>query len=549
MRKIPTFLDKLNALDDIWAFADLINYRGGKVGFSQFHFELTDFLCQPQKIEDVAIRRRLILASRGHFKSSVCSVLYVMWRIYRNPDIRVLVAANLKRLSKAFIRELRQYFEDKWLQDNVWNKRPHIEGVLVPALSAADRRKRNATRNDEDTEATDSKLIWSMEALQVIRPTYVKEPTVQTVSIGTTVTGDHYDLLILDDIVDFSNSDTENKAEQILDWTRDLESVLDPRLEHCYEYMDGKQARTFTDFTGDESVTLGTRYFQWDYYGYLLENAELLGHCSFVRNVYVNGEDDTEGYTFPERFTQEVVENIKRRLNSFRRFASQYLNRIVSNDEQLLLRENIQYFMINGCDIAEDGYVVINSGLGKRVRVKPMLVVDPAVSQKATADNTVLTVGGYDDNKELYVFDMRAGRFVPSETIRHIFELAAKWHLNAVTVETVGGFGLLAPIIKDNFVKYNKILAVREYKPKGEKKARILTHLEPQWENKTIHMSNVLALMTVLNDELDAFPLGKDDCVDTISIICELCTPTRKEGSKRAFTPRKTTNSRYGGVR
>lgn len=549
MRRTPTFLEKLKALDDIWAFADLVNYRGGRNGFSQFHFELTDFLCQPQKIEDVLTRRRLILASRGHYKSSVCSVLYVMWRIYRNPDIRILVAANLKRLSKSFIRELRQYFEDKWLQDNVWNARPHIEGVLVPALSAADRRKRNATRNDDDTEATDSKLIWSMEALQVIRPTYVKEPTVQTVSIGTTVTGDHYDLLILDDIVDFSNSDTEAKAEQILDWTRDLESVLDPRIEHAYPYMDGKLERVFTDFTGDESVTLGTRYFKWDFYGYLLENAELLGHCFFVRNVYVNGENDEGGYTFPERFTEEVVENIKRRLNSFRRFASQYLNRIVSTDEQLLLKENVQYFMIGNCDISEDGYVIVNRGLGNRVKIKPMLVVDPAVSQKATADNTVLTVGGYDDSKELYIFDMRAGRFVPSETIRHLFELAEKWHLNAVTVETVGGFGLLAPIIKDNFVKYNKILAVREYKPKGEKKARILTHLEPQWQNKTIHFANPLALLTILNDELDAFPLGKDDCVDTLAIICELGMPTRKEGTKRTHTPRKITNSRYGGVR
>ncbi len=447
----------------------------------------------------------------------------------------------------------------------MWNQRPHVEGALVPALSASDRRKRNSQRNNNSYEdeglatlTDDTKLIWSMEALQVNRPTVMKEPTVQTVSIGTTVTGDHYDLLILDDIVDFDNSRTEDKAENILEWTRDLESVLDPRQEHTYTYYPmvvstgrkvvGKNKVEFVDYVGDEAVILGTRYFQWDYYGYLLEEQEYLGLKSLIRNIYVNGEDDTQGYLWPERFDAKVVENIKRRLNSFRRFASQYLNRIVTEDEQLLPPEHVQYFHPASVDVQDDGHVTINRD-GHKVRVKPMLVVDPAVSQKKTADNTVLTVGGYDADKNLYIFDVKAGRFTPSETIKHLFGLADKYKLSAVTLETVGGFGLLVYQVRDAFKTYRPI-AIREYKPKGEKQARITSMLEPHWTNKTIYMQSYLAIMPELKDELDSFPLSKhDDILDTFAIICEQAAPAKKDGTKRSFTPRRTYNSRYGGRR
>jgi len=566
MRKEPTHQQRVDALFDIWVFADLLGFRGGRKSFGKFHYELTDFLTQAQRTEDVDNRRRLILAPRGHLKSTVCSVLYVLWRVYRNPDIRILVGTNLKRLSRAFIRELRQYFEDGWLQANVWNKRPHVEGALVPALSAADRRKRGNMRNTKElyedeglaTLTDDSKLIWSMEALQVIRPTMMKEPTIQTVSIGTTVTGDHYDLLILDDIVDFDNSRTGDKAENILEWTRDLESVLDPRQEHTYTYnpivttggckVVGKNKVEFIDYVGDEAVILGTRYFQWDYYGYLLEEQEYLGIKSFIRNIYVNGTDDTDGYLWAERFDGKVVENIKRRLNSFRRFASQYLNRIVTDDEQLLPPEQVQYFHPAAVDVLDDGHVTINKD-GYKVRVKPMLVVDPAVSQKKTADNTVLSVGGYDSDKNLYIFDVKAGRFTPSETIKHLFGLADKYKLSAVTLETVGGFALLVYQVRDAFKQYRPI-AIREYRPKGDKQGRITSMLEPHWTNKTIFMQSYLAIHPELKDELDSFPLSKhDDILDTFAIICELAAPAKKDGTKRSFTPRRTYNVRYGGHR
>ncbi len=108
MRREPTHQQRIDALFDIWVFCDLINFRGGRKSFGKFHNELTDFLTQTQRTEDTENRRRLILAPRGHLKSTVCSVLYVLWRIYRNPDIRILVGTNLKRLSRSFIRELRQ---------------------------------------------------------------------------------------------------------------------------------------------------------------------------------------------------------------------------------------------------------------------------------------------------------------------------------------------------------------------------------------------------------------------------------------------------------
>ena len=181
---------KVRALTDIWAFAELIDYKGGPKKFSKCHYDMTEFLLETQASESFENRRRLILMSRGHSKSSVCSVLYTMWRVYRNPNIRILVGTNIKRLARGFIRELRQYFENKELQETVWNSRPHVAGPLIPVLSAADRRQRNSRRNNnysnmemEDSGfninvADDTKLIWSGESLQVTRPAVLKEPTI-----------------------------------------------------------------------------------------------------------------------------------------------------------------------------------------------------------------------------------------------------------------------------------------------------------------------------------------------------------------------------------
>lgn len=545
----------IEAYNDIWSFADLINFRGGSRKFGDVHRELASFLTAPQSIESEENRRRLILMPRGHLKSTVSSVLYSLWRVYRNPNIRILVGTNIKRLGRGFIRELRQYFENGDLQKRVWNCRPHVAGNLVPAISAADRRKRNSQRNNDFTGeedinfADDSKLIWSMEALQVLRSDILKEPTVMIASVGTTVTGDHYDLLILDDVVDFDNSASENKADTILDWTRDLESVLDPRQK--VEFNIGPNT-VLVDHVGDEAVILGTRYYEWDYYQYLIDEGASLGVQSFTRNIYKNGVDEEDGYLWPEKFDKFAVERIRRRINNTRRFSSQYLNTIIAPEDAIFAVDRVKWVHPkNVHHTPANEWELVRSGEPVR-RVRPMLFIDPAATTNATSDFTVLTVAGYSETKELIILDIDNGRYSPTEVCERLFVMCEKWHLNYVTVEMVGGFKLYEHVIREYMKRTGKLIGIRDYKPSAKlhKKARIEAWLQPLFENNMVYAHETVSMNQEFRNELTLFPRGKhDDVLDTLAAIAEICQPTRKKNHLAAVTPRRQVNSRWGGTR
>ena len=550
----------VQALTDIWVFADLIKFRGGATNFSQVHRDMTEFLLMPQRTESFENRRRLVLMSRGHLKSTVCSVLYTLWRVYRNPNIRILVGTNIKRLARGFIRELRQYFENKELQDDVWNKRPHVEGPLVPVLSAADKRTRNSRRNNgfnaDDGEfnenvSGDTKMIWSGESLQMTRPAILKEPTIQVASVGSIMTGDHYDLLILDDTVDFDNSNTRSKADTLLDWTRDLESVVDPRTYYDFQYKQGNAYIKFRDYIGDEVVTLGTLYYEWDFYHYLQNDRTELGINVFKRNVFVNGTDNTEGYTWPERFNDIVVNGIRRRINNSQRFSSQYLNAVIAPSNAPFALDKVKWFQQDQAFIRPDRHAEVLLG-GTWRRIKPRLFIDPAATANENSDFTVLGVGGLDENSDFYLLDLVVGKFTPTQVCEYMFMLMDRWLINTVTVEMVAGFALYRHVIEQEMKRRKRVIGIEDYRPPARinKVARIETALEPHFTNGSFYCSNHLNLIPQFRTELTTFPRCKhDDVLDVVAALAVLGSPTRKKGHSAASTPRRVVNTQWGGTR
>src|SRR5512141_1086420 len=168
-RVIPPYNQKVRALFDFWEFVDLIQFRGGKKAFAQCHYELITWADTHGK------DRELILMPRGHLKSTIMSVARKLWRIYQNPNVRIYVGTSTRFLATAFVRQIKQYLEDPFLQEYVWNDRPHIDGRLVPLMDRTSRSRRNDLG---DTEAADKKVVWRADAIQVVRSDIMSEPTV-----------------------------------------------------------------------------------------------------------------------------------------------------------------------------------------------------------------------------------------------------------------------------------------------------------------------------------------------------------------------------------
>ena len=542
---------KVKALHDIWTFADILSFHGGREKFSAVHFEMAEFLTKAQSkdVQDKD-RRRLMIVARGHLKSTLL-ILYVLWRVYRNPNIRILLSTNLKRLARSFIRELRQYFEDAELQELIWNNRPHVDGLMIPALDAAGRRKRNSKRDyeeDDDTNAVDRKIIWNAEALQVVRPGKFKEPTILATSVGTTVTGDHYDLVILDDIVDFKNSDTPGKREKIYEWTQDLDSVLDPL--HTESFVKGRTK--FVEEIGEEIITTGTRYFGGDFYDSILENKEELEFVSYIRNVYKNGVDEGEGFTYPEKFNSRVVKLLQKRLTT-RRFAAQYLNAIIPDGEQVLKWESIKWIEENQCEVKDRRVFIRVPDKIRPIEVRPVLALDPAISQLKTADYTAIAVAGFDNERNFYILDLVVGRFSPSETLTQLFALVDKWKLYNLHVD-VKGLGATFPYVIKQAVQRDKRkpLVVYDYKPQGVKEDRISDMLEPYWKNDKVYALTPLKQIQEFKSEVSLFPLAAhDDALDVLAIVAEVANPTRQANKQlgKRQPPKRIRNKIYGGTR
>jgi phage terminase large subunit-like protein len=538
------------ALTDISAFAELIYFHGGWSKFSECHDELAEFITKPQISKEAhdnffvygddknAYLRRLILMPRGHLKSSVGNILYCLWRVYRNPNIRILVASNLQSLAKSFIRELRGYFENPNL-DKVWNNRPHIPGALLPQLQ-----KKSRDRNFSiETEAEDRKVIWNNDALQVIRTdgVYYKEPTIYATSVGTTITGQHYDLVILDDLVDFKNTASEVKKAMVSEWIADVESVLNPPeliniVGATYEIKD---------IVGGEVVILGTRYALDDYYAHVIENQEELGYQVHSRNIYKNGTDASDGYLWDSKYNHNVLESIKARLSP-RRFSSQYLNKVYEKDGKLfntkaisVLPDNTLFFSENNCCAKHPS--------GRLEIVAPIIAVDPAFTTSKKGDDCAILVGFKYNDGTTVVLDAALDRMSASEVVSKITEFATKYKTLRVFYEQ-NGVGMLVPeLFKTDASKVDgkQIVCFGHYEQR-EKESKIQGVLELPVNLGKIAVTERVRANEYLWKQINDYPgVRHDDFLDGLVTLVERSLPTRRlyTGTKNIIT-----NYNYGFV-
>ena len=553
----PEVAMRTRALFDFWVFVDLLEFYGGKSKFAEIHHEMIDFVGHPQltyTTQENRRSRRLLLVPRGHLKSTLCSIGYVLWRVYRNPEIRICVGTATRDLSLQFVRAIKQFLESPYLQDKVWNQRPHIDGRLVPILDKAGNSRRNQKWDLKDwTEAQDKKIIWRSDAIQVNRTVIAKEPTVLATSQGSNITGMHFDLVVLDDIVNDDNTATPTKIDKTMLWTQDLESVIDPPRTVNF---GGVGKYKFKEIIGDETVVLGTRYALDDYYGYIKENKDSIGYYIFERNIYSNGKNAEDGYIWGDKFTDAHVNNLRVRQGRVR-FSSQYLNEVVSSEQIIFELDNLQYFDPSQVTERPNGkyaitFKAMDTGEEKdrQVEFKPYLVVDPAISQKKGANLSCVLVGGITQARDMYLLDIKHGHWLPERLVQIIFELADKWKLNMVTIETIAYQKALMYAMKQRFVDYRPVM-IKEFLPRGEKKGRIQTDIQPLIYNRKLWLAKYMGGDKELRTQLQYFPAEtvRDDIPDAMSMLFEVANPTVAVKKQPTWRHNNTyvVNSWYGG--
>lgn len=164
-------------------------------------------------------KRKLVVMPRGTFKSSIGVVAYAVWLLIRNPNERIMIDSEKYANSKNFIRQIKQILESPRIKDIFGSPvgTPWGEGEITVA--------------------------W--------RNTNLKEASITASGVEAGKVGQHYSVIIHDDLNTAENSRTPEACEKVLQHYKLNISILEP---------------------GGTIVVIGTRYSANDVIGYILEN-------------------------------------------------------------------------------------------------------------------------------------------------------------------------------------------------------------------------------------------------------------------------------------
>ena len=562
---------KVAAIYNMWCFLDLIKYKGGSQNFEACHFDFALVLQAPQLYDqgmltgdlyerwrglteykwDVPPDSRLLKFPRGHYKSSLV-VLYIMWRIYRNPNITILHATNVRELSESFIRELRAYFEDDYLVNAVWNLRPHIRGNLVPDLDRTNRRAYS-----DQNEATDRKVVWSNYQLQMVRDVKCKEPTIMSTSVMGKSTGSHYNLIIMDDPIDFANSETEAKTRKVKRWAADIASVVTktPSTMILGTLLDGTKV---TETLRGEYVVTGTHYSPFDLYVFYEQNAETLQFAILNRNIYKNGVDDSQGYLWSKFSYEQEMQLRAATSDTPGVFEAQYLNHVNNSKLQIITTDLVEYVSKEALLAGrEEGSVFFtHPDTGSLEQFTPIISIDPAVSLRQRADYTAICVGGISTGGYLVACDFSVGHFTPEFTLDEFMRLTKLWGVRQAQCEVVGFQSLLRGMLIKRLALDKVRCGVIPYMPNkwGKKEKRIEMFLSPYFSSGNVVFSADIKKSAIVLNTFNFFGRGgRDDPPDALAVIAETSRAPNagRHGNRRyvgAGNDSTHYNTNFGGI-
>ena len=432
-------------------------------------------------------RRLHIEAPREHAKTTAVSVKYVLWKIGRNPNIRVVIISRTGSLATNINHEVRRNIENNELYHRVF---PGIK---------------------PDTP-------WGGDAFQVRRSEIMKSPTFYGTGLEGSVTGFRGDLLILDDHFDLNEVRTAAQREKVRNWIDSVTvSILPP---------DG------------ELIAIGTRWAEGDYWGTLLDKSVEKGGdwvCKVYRAVE-NYEDDPSVWRvlWPERWSASALAKRRRDLGTLM-FKSLMQNDPYGVEGAIFKQDWLTYYDPS----------VFDGGLVRHLVF--IMAADPAISESPEADRTAITTIAVDRrNRDIYVVDVWADKIDFFRQIEKIEEYASRENIPLVP-GTVKIFKVGIETQAYQKALYSSLyplgLPVVEVKQSRNKFDRILG-LQPHFESGRIKLPDPHKIrvnwMEKFMGEYLSFPRGKyADILDSLEITMRIAGETKGRSSMAFWMKRR----------
>lgn len=234
--------------------------------------------------------------------------------------------------------------------------------------------------------------------------------------------------------------------------------------------------------------------------------------------VYKRAIESDGSLLFPERLTQDFLDNARRTMGSYL-FANQYQNEVIPEDEKTFKPHWLKYYKT----IPDNVY--------------RFAFIDPAIGQNKTNDYTGICVVEASDTGDWYLKVAMRARLTPTEIVSKMFDLHKEFKLMGLGVEIVAYQEALLYILDQEMKRRQEILPVKGIRRTAISKETRILGLVPRFEWGRLMINQGL---TDFEDEYHSFPRGShDDIMDALASLEELVFYPQKikEELKKPHSP------------
>jgi len=274
-------------------------------------------------------KRSLELLPRGIYKTTVRTILKSIYILIRDPNAKILICMNSATNAQRTLSEIKAQLE------------------------------RNTRFKKFFGDWCTGSTRWQGNSI-VIAPRTIgsKEGSIDVIGKDTSITSMHYDYILIDDIVDERDRDSEAVRRDTRLFFEDIQDLLNPN--------------------GTIDIT-GTRWHFDDLYGWIVNDLNedldakgLKGYHTVIKPVK-NSEGDLN---FPQMFSESKLDQLLAE-KGIVSFSSQYMLNPISEGTQIFPQDNAGWFDVRDFNPDEGisyGYCDPALGENKRACMAPIII-------------------------------------------------------------------------------------------------------------------------------------------------------------------------------
>lgn len=453
----------------------------------QCHTELLQWWTRPDHKT-----HQLVLFPRDHQKSRMVAYR-VVWELTKNPLLRVLYISATANLAEKQLGFMKGIFTSE-IYRRYWPNHVHPE--------------------------EGKRTKWTSSEISLDHPDRKKEnirdPSIFTGGLTTSLTGLHCDIAVLDDCVVYENAYSNEGREKVKSQYSLLSSI------------EGAEAKEWV---------VGTRYHPIDLYNDLMqmqeeifdENGSKIGEepiYEIFERAVENRGDGTGEFLWPRHqrkdgkwfgFDIKVLAKKRGQYLDRGQFRAQYYNDPSDPDNIPVSKDKFQYY--------DRKFLTLENGFWyyKDKRLNVFAAIDFAYSLGKKSDYTAIVVIGIDSENNTYILDIdrfRTDRI--SEYFEHLLQLSTKWSFRKLRAETTVAQMAIVKQLKETIKLNGLSISIDEFRPnKGSKEERIAATLEPRYDNLAIWHYRGGNIQT-LEEELMARHPPHDDVKDALAAAIDI---------------------------